>query len=565
MDDFRYLTPEEREILQAEPAITAEELDAINELFAHYIIYTRERDGLRLSTSCCHRREELLPYIRRTETPEERDVLRAKHGDYLHCPFCGKYATLRAKGQTRGAKWESLDGRAVLLRAMPDGTLYARAVWLRLDIRDLPWEPPKAAVASIYHFSPGQALQFWQGWGREWHSDREQKALHREKRVAEPFRTGGLYQATLGYAAIGLEEIEKSFLRWTDYTLWRKQDAPREELYDDLIRFLTVGSLYPRQLEMLNKARQRTLINDLMWEGKKNARIFRWEETDPRRAFGLSGQELRAYLDLGDALGVLRVKRELGCSLAEAMEWFNAREGFDSEWEFGRFLKLCRKYGTEPGKTKKYLLRFTGPRHNGGWFGLRSAMLHWEDYLTNAKEAGLDTGLPNVLMPRDLFGAHDNAAALVQARKEAARREETERQNAAAAERRAVLDRLYGFETEHYFIRAPRDASEIIAEGNSLRHCVGGYAARHSTGQVTILLLRSKDHPETPLCTIEVDRFRLVQIHGYANEREPGSVKPELRFAEIYEPWKRWLDAKCPRNKNGTPRVPKKNQKEKTA
>lgn len=61
----------------------------------------------------------------------------------------------------------------------------------------------------------------------------------------------------------------------------------------------------------------------------------------------------------------------------------------------------------------------------------------------------------------------------------------------------------------------------------------------------------------TPLCTIEVSGDRLVQIHGYNNERQKDAIKPALRFAEIYEPWVRWLKAGQPRNKNGTPRVPK--------
>ena len=565
--DYRYLTPEEIEILKGEPAITGAELDAINELFAHYIIYTREKNGLRISTSCCHHRKELVEYQQRTETPELRELLTAKHGDYVRCPFCGKGATLRAEGKTTGRKWERILGKAVLLRATESGELYARAVYLKLDIRDLPWAPPTAAVASIYHFAPGSARQFWERYGI-WYCDTERGALHSKRKVVEPFGHGGIYNCYDNYAVIGLEELDKSFLRWTDYGRFRHQDAPGAVLYDDLIRYLTVGSIYPRQLEMLCKAGQLTLINDLMFEGRKNAKIFRWEETDPRRAFGLNGQELRWYLQLGDALHVLHARKVLGCSLEHAVGWFDYPLSFDHQFEFDMFIKTCREYGADPEKARKYLMRFTGVRCHGGVFGLDQAARLWRDYLANAQAAGMDVRLQNILMPRDLAQAHENAAEIVRARERAKHAEEVAERERKARLRSVELNKLYGFETERYLIRAPKDGKEIVAEGNALRHCVGGYAQRHADGAATILFLRDKAAPDKPLATIEVRGYSVVQIHAYRNDHDDKgrpTGNPKLRFAEIYAPWQRWLNAGCPRKKDGTPRVPKGKKEAKTA
>ena len=65
-------------------------------------------------------------------------------------------------------------------------------------------------------------------------------------------------------------------------------------------------------------------------------------------------------------------------------------------------------------------------------------------------------------------------------------------------------------------IRPAADAGEIILEGRTLHHCVGGdtYLSRHAEGTSTILFLRKKEHPEIPYITVEISGKRICQWYG---------------------------------------------------
>ena len=83
------------------------------------------------------------------------------------------------------------------------------------------------------------------------------------------------------------------------------------------------------------------------------------------------------------------------------------------------------------------------------------------------------------------------------------------------------------YEDETYKISLPKKLSEIVREGSSLGHCVGGYTDRHLRGETTILFLRQKDLPNTSLYTIEV--------HGWKTKN------PNMRVAQIHGMRNRWL------------------------
>ena len=142
----------------------------------------------------------------------------------------------------------------------------------------------------------------------------------------------------------------------------------------------------------------------------------------------------------------------------------------------------------------------------------------------------------NVLLPRNLGAAHDEATKKHQAKLEreraVQRREWERRQKAEQAERdrqarlaeekyeerRVKLEKKYGFAMDGYVIRAPMNKDEVLAEGRKLQHCVGGYADRHIQGKTTILFMRKAKKPDEPWLTIEMDGNKMRQIHGFKNE-----------------------------------------------
>src|SRR5699024_2006844 len=80
------------------------------------------------------------------------------------------------------------------------------------------------------------------------------------------------------------------------------------------------------------------------------------------------------------------------------------------------------------------------------------------------------------------------------------------------------LRKKYFYEDENYMIRPARSAEEIVMEGRTLHHCVGGagYLNSHNTGKTYILMLRYKKEPEIPYITVEVDAKypRIIQWYG---------------------------------------------------
>ena len=112
-------------------------------------------------------------------------------------------------------------------------------------------------------------------------------------------------------------------------------------------------------------------------------------------------------------------------------------------------------------------------------------------------------------------------------------------------------------ETAGYLIRVPTLAAEIRTEGNALKHCVGGYADRHMSGETTILFLRSSEQPDEPLCTIEMrsDGVTIRQIHGYRNDY--GRESPMILYKMFLDIWLPWLAAGSRRDKQGRPILPK--------
>ena len=115
-------------------------------------------------------------------------------------------------------------------------------------------------------------------------------------------------------------------------------------------------------------------------------------------------------------------------------------------------------------------------------------------------------------------------------------------------------------------------------EGKTLKHCVGGYAARHFNDKVTILFLRHKRKPDTPFVTIEIiprqkmtEKVSIRQIHGYQNEGylrrmaedQKYRHRPEYKFKWFIDMWRAWVTAGSKRDKNGNPILTE--EKEKTA
>jgi len=145
---------------------------------------------------------------------------------------------------------------------------------------------------------------------------------------------------------------------------------------------------------------------------------------------------------------------------------------------------------------------------------------YYNDYFNMCKELGFDMKSSFVLFPKNIKKAHDDLVLYYNEKKDEIEGKKRNRIYAKVAEIAPELDRLYGVEDEECFVRAPRDAAEIIREGHAMHHCVGGkqYTEKMVKGESYILFIRKKSEPEKPWYTMEIKAdHTVIQVRGFAN------------------------------------------------
>ncbi len=154
--------------------------------------------------------------------------------------------------------------------------------------------------------------------------------------------------------------------------------------------------------------------------------------------------------------------------------------------------------------------------------GKGHAMGDWLDYLGDARRIGLDLTQERNIFPKDLVRMHANISRQIEYQHDKALKEKLE-------ETLAVRNKLFSWKGKKYFIRPAESTDELIAEGQALHHCVGGYAKKHAMGETTILFVRENENPNKPLYTMEVQSigkygWKIEQIRGNMNAAPPEEV-----------------------------------------
>ena len=551
----------DEKILDEFPGLSVEDLAEVEYLYEPYLFYEKTNYGREIWTTCCHRHEHVHT-LTELFTPADYELLRMQHGETVRCPFCGRFVTVKNHKLLRSG-WKHKQYMPVLfLHVSEDGeTIYAQGYWSMRDLKNDPAGQILYMVTYVYRFRRGEVMV----WGR---SDAPGRSVDpyfpKGLRIPEPASNGGLYSRVEPYDVIGMDRLQNSFLKYTRYdvpvTEWERQHWNNGRCRGDLANYLAAAARWPENVEMLRKIGLNEPVIDLVYNGKKNADIMNWDETDPRKAFGLTKPQLKEWMALRGDLQTLRVwkglhKTDSQCSFEQA----RAVLGKFMPKTFREIMSRCKRHKIHSGHLLNYLESQTGQRCHGGYFSTEQAAQLWRDYIDAAAKIGYDLSNPIHQMPKHLDAKHNEATTAAQVLEVAEKVKEFK-------SRTAALDKRYGFEDKDFFIRAPIDAAEIVAEGKALAHCVGGYAERHAKGTTTILFLRSKAEPDKPYVTIEMDGCTIRQIHGYKNDIGAGRVSPMITHEKLLRDWRRWLNAGSKRDKNGHPvMTTKKKHKEDAA
>lgn len=568
------------------PPLNQAERDAINALFPAYIF--RRSCTNEIWTTCCRNHMVVTDEDMMVTTPERnfqavmwephQREQRTRWDDApkptVQCPLCGRMVVVKELRYTGRRNNLSRYRRAVVLRWY-QGALWARAYdcgkhYTKGKGYSLTGEP-KCELVGVYRFRPWLAeatTRYW--WDHPFGSINRQDGplIKGHWNIHGPFNANAEYG--VGFDVIGLDEIQKSPFCYC-------MAAEAERKTDKFLQFLTACCFYPRQIEMLMKAGMSDVVMDFTERGVKHASVINWDEPSPAKAFKVSRQDMKMFLGTNRDIRVLELYKRLKgrATLTECAGWMSRGLAIQ------KTARAAKKWNIPLEKLIRYLDGNVGCARYGGMSSMEDALRYWEDYLTAAEATGYLLHRENVLLPRSLGTAHDEAAKKHQAklereraaqlreweRRRKAEQAERERQARLAEEkyeeRRQKLEKKYGFAMNGYVIRVPMDKDEILAEGRKLKHCVGGYADRHIQGKTTILFMRKAKKPDEPWLTIEMYGNKLGQIHGFDNEgvySAKGRFAPDPRevYREFLGTWLDWLEKGSRRDKKGNPKLPRK-------
>ena len=409
---------------------------------------------------------------------------------------------------------------------------------------------------------PGKRMQWkkarseWYGWVYGEGDWVEQKA------VAEPFNPF-MYSSDGSSFCIFPERVKDSLLKFCQLEEWY-YEISRDWLEDmqspsrEVVRFLSAYTEYPT-IEMAVKLGLPDAVEELVCQGLKNGRYLNWKGKTPAEFLRMSKQDARAFMGSDTRMPQLRIYHEL--KKEGSIDTF--REFLNMVAEMGGSLIVVRinECAKSVGVSLKEAANYIG-KHIASDRDKSSTVQLWKDYIDMATQLGYDMSRRDVIMPKNLHQRHDDAAATIKIQKNA-------QEAKTYSVRYKQLKKLYEFELDGLCIVVPTCTDDIVQEGKTLHHCVGGYAARHVKGTLDILFLRNKRKPGTPFITIEMksrknvrSKVETVQIHGYKNEAYKHAVKPSVRYGWFLEAWYAWMRDGSKRDKNGKPVLA---EKEKTA
>ncbi len=137
----------------------------------------------------------------------------------------------------------------------------------------------------------------------------------------------------------------------------------------------------------------------------------------------------------------------------------------------------------------------------------------WCDYIDNLRFFGKDLYNAKYVCPTDLKAEHDRYM-LKKAKADA--QAELEKQLEKEAEFRTIKAKFFGliFSDGRISVRVLESVQEIVAEGQAMHHCVGGY----STKEDSLILSATIDGKRIETVEVSISKLKVIQCRGLCNK-----------------------------------------------
>ena len=536
-----------------------DEIRQIEMLFDHYLFY--ETYGRKDYRECyCGYCGSFVRY-----KGEDPGFFEHHHRDQIECPDCGEYVELISLGKVRSMTSLKQRLKVTICREGKNGALLLMSGIVVKNFSDCELNPvPEFEETRRTYLAPGKRMQWKPRW--KWKNGCAiRDGWVRETSVREPFSPNMTHTVDGSYYLITPDQIEGTALRYCTIWDYYRDRFGQEIQYPEMavdatrysVKYLAAYTALP-SIEIAVRIDFSEAVQELVEYGRKNADVINWAGRNPADFLRLSKQDAKALITNGVNIATLRFyKEERKASRVKDMaEFLRIVDAIGGTANIGLLEQIAGIVGCSMAQAAKYTEKYTDENP-------RRFLTMWRDYLQFGQRLGYDLTRTDVLMPKNLRERHDAAAATIKHEEDAKAMEKYRK-------RYGQLQQMYEFTYGGYSIVVPKSGSDIVSEGKTLNHCVGGYADRHMSGKVDILFFRKERRKDRSLVTIEMvarkgvsDFVEIRQVHGYRNDLYKNAVRPQDRYNWFFSVWIDWLSHGSKRDNKGRPILPK--TKENTA
>lgn len=412
------------------------------------------------------------------------------------CKKCQSVCTVKASGLSR----KHLSDAAYIVyyekSLVSKNAIIARGIYVERDYTgDYYRVQTQYKPKYLYLFEPGNSeAYFLSGYHGGWAKDDKVRSCWQG--YSYSFNKHCCFESIL--TAVAGTPFQYS--TWEHYT----------DLYNDpdMIKFFDLYCKSPC-VEFLTKAGMRYFVSAKI-TGNVTYGAINWKGIKAQEVLKLNGQQIREIRTFGGELHplTLRLQQVIAkdgskLSLTELQEIAKKYSGCFED------LKKVLKY-TSLRKAINYLEKQSAiEKENKRDSGPMAVARTWRDYIADCTELELDLMSDQILFPRKLHEAHQHTLKQVKDKSD-------ELLNAKILKRSENLLKNW-FERDGLLIRPAASATELIAEGKALEHCVGRYIDEYSKGKTDLYLVRKVSRPDKPFYTMEVQQGRVVQCRGLKN------------------------------------------------
>ncbi|MHC1683711.1 MAG: PcfJ domain-containing protein [Clostridiaceae bacterium] len=452
---------------------------------------------------------EKTGYCTKCNKEHSLESIKIKHNETVRCPSCG--AILQAKSLRYGRKNCFNDACFYYFEKSiaEQNAIVCKGYYVSKDYY-VDYKNPKVnyILNALYIFkiknSKMLKQQYSHYYGESW---RETKSIF-------DFNTGWL-APKMCYCSF---KSIKNAIKDTDF---QYMPIKKYQGHYSMVKLFDEYSKYPNSIEYLTKEGLANLVEGKL-NGNPTLSAINWKGKTIFQILKISRQELK------------ELKSQNVDITFQLLKVFQVAKKHKWNLDTKELVKVTKEYwinydaliaASEYSSIRKILnyLEKQFAKHNiigkdKHYYDKASVLTHFKDYITDCNTLGIDIKNSSALFPKNLFNAHQNTIKQVKIKN-------NEKFDILIKKRSRVLEK-FTYKLNGLIIRPVASSKELIEEGATLHHCVGGYAERYAKGETNILVIRKETELEKPYFTVEVSKSNtIIQVRGKNNSSASEDVK----------------------------------------